>query len=77
MLRTTSFGTKHEQINYNDTNAKCRHLKNLPVKRLRGRFLSVWSEAPFSPIPPPRTLHIVYVPYIGTVYLFTQGRGNS
>jgi len=32
---------KHGLINYIDTNAKCRHLKNLPVTGLCGRCLSV------------------------------------
>jgi hypothetical protein len=33
-------GKKHWLINYIDTKAKCRHLKNLPVKRLYGGCLS-------------------------------------
>ncbi len=31
----------HLLINYTDTKAKCLHLKNLPVKGLCGRCLSV------------------------------------
>jgi hypothetical protein len=33
-------GGVHGLINYKDTNAKYRHLKNLPVKGLCGRCLS-------------------------------------
>ncbi len=57
-------------INQIDTKAKCRHLKNLPVKRLCGRSLPDWGPLPpMAPRPP--LLHTVYV-CIG--YLFTQGR---
>ncbi len=34
------FSCKHGLINYTDTLAKCRHLKNFLVKGLCGRFLS-------------------------------------
>ncbi len=50
-------------------NAKCRHLKNWPVKGLYGRCLSVWG-----PITPYSPLHTIYV---DTVYLFTHGRGGG
>ncbi len=45
--------------------AKCRHLKRLPVKGLRGRCLSVWG-------PEPHTLPLQTV-YVYTVYILTQG----
>ncbi len=56
----------HGLINYKDTKAKCRLLKNWVC----GRYLSVWGPLPsYDPITP---LHTVYV---FTVYLFTQRRG--
>jgi hypothetical protein len=61
MRNVTSYGTKHGQINYTDTKAKCRHLKNLSVKGLRCGCLSVWGPLPYyNPLPPP-PLHFVYV----------------
>ncbi len=33
-------GLEHGLINYIESNAKCRHLKNWPIKGLRGRCLS-------------------------------------
>jgi hypothetical protein len=47
--------------------AKCRHLKNRPVKGLCGRCLSVWG-----PEPGTAPLHTVCI-----LYLFTQGRGRE
>jgi hypothetical protein len=49
-------------------NAKCCHLKNLPVKGLCGRCLSVWGAEPHAPLP---------TVYVYTVYLFTRGGGES
>ncbi len=51
---------QHGLINHIDTKAKCRNLKNWPVKGLCGRCLFVWGS--------PYTLY-------NTLYLFTQGRG--
>ncbi len=35
-----------DYINYIETKAKCRHLKNRPVEGLCGRCLSLWSPLP-------------------------------
>ncbi len=48
--------------------AKCRHIKNWPVKGICGRCLSV-----LGPLPSYDPIHNVYV---FTVYLYTQGREN-
>ncbi len=44
---------QHGLINYIDTKAKCRNLKNWPVKGLRGRCLFVWG--------PPYTLYTYFI----------------
>ncbi len=51
---TVSNCSYHGLINYIDTKAKCHHLnKNLPVKGLCVRFLSVWGPIhSYDPIPP-------------------------
>jgi hypothetical protein len=41
IIRGGGGGGGHLLINYTDTKAKCLHLKNLPVKGLCGRCLSV------------------------------------
>ncbi len=41
----------HGLIKYKDTKAKCRHLKNWPVKWLCGRCLSVLGPEPHTPPP--------------------------
>jgi hypothetical protein len=59
------YASVHGLINYIDTKAKCRHLKNLSVKEFCGRCLSVRG-------PPP--LHTVYV---FTFYSFNrEGEGG-
>jgi hypothetical protein len=52
----------HGLINTIDTKAKCRHLKNLPVKGFCGRCLSVRGPLPSSdPIHPPPPTHCIRV----------------
>ncbi len=67
VAKFTSVSLPLRKIRLIESTAKCRHLKNLPVKRLCGSRLSVWGPIP----PPPPTLYTVYV---HIVYLFTQGR---
>ncbi len=44
----------YRKIRLIEVNAKCRHLKNLPVKALFVRCLSVWGPEPHThPYPPP------------------------
>jgi hypothetical protein len=50
---TTWKSFQHGLINYLDTKAKCRRLKNLPVKGLCGRCLFVWA--------PPYTLYTYFI----------------
>jgi hypothetical protein len=67
----------HRKIRLIESNAKCRYLKNLPVKGLCARcFIRLSPSRLLLPHTPP--LHTVYVYCIhynyNTVYLFTQGR---
>ncbi len=58
----------HRLINYKNTKAKWRHLKEWPGKVLCDRCLYVWGPEPPSP---PYRLYNMY-----TLYLCTQGRGE-
>ncbi len=76
--------TNHVPINYTDTKAKCRHLKNGPIKGLCVRCLSVWGPLPsFDPIPPLHLTHCIRVycllihPGKGGGERANQRRGNS
>jgi len=40
------------KIRFIEGNAKCRLLKNLPVKGLCGRYCSLWGPEPHAPPPP-------------------------
>ncbi len=55
----------HRMIRLIEGNAKCRHLKNWPIKGLCGRCLSVWGPEPHAHPP----LH--------TVYLYTHYTGKG
>ncbi len=66
---TSLNGWGRRKIRLKECNAKCRHLKKLPVKGLCGRCLTVWGPEPHNA----PTLHTVHV---YTVYLFTKGRGR-
>ncbi len=72
--------TMHGQINIIDTKAKCRHLKNLPVKGLCGRCLSVWGSLPsFDAIPytPPYTLYTYIRVYCIPTYSHRERGGGG
>jgi hypothetical protein len=61
----------HGLINYIDTKAECRHLKNWPLKWLCGMCFSVWGSLPSSdPIPPPLTL------YMCILYTYSHRKGG-
>jgi hypothetical protein len=57
-----------------EANAKCRHLKNYPVKGLAAGFSL--SEAQNLKPPPPHPPHTQCILVYTVVYLFTQGRGG-
>ncbi len=51
----TQYSTIRRKIRFIESNAKCRHLKNLPGKGLWGRCLSALGSEPHTP--PPYTLY--------------------
>ncbi len=74
-MRNTCFTYHRREIRLIEGNWKCRHLKNLPVKGLCGRCLSVWSPEPHTPSPP---LHTVYVSCIQYTHSHTEeGEGGE
>ncbi len=58
-------------IKYKDTKAKCRHLKNWPVKWLCGRCLSVLGPEPHTPPPQVNSFRWRHfaLPYMSLIFL--------
>jgi hypothetical protein len=50
-LEEESNSHQRRKMRHIESNAKCRHLKKLPVKGLCGRCLSVWGQEPHTPPP--------------------------
>ncbi len=73
---TTEKGGSHGLINFIDTNAKCRHLKKLPVKGLCGSCLSFLGPSPLMTIYPPlqRILYVLIRTGKGVVMSKTKGQ---